>query len=245
MDENAVAFEALTGIVYLLVGLRLYALSQRTRLDPEWMIAAAFLLWTVCYAFHELAYLLAPAGEPQQPLTAFIALLALNAGNIAFALFTRVVFRARERWAGWLVAAIALGHVLGAAGSAWVGDWGQIDPLANPAYWPQSAAATATAIWMGVEGFLHYTSARRRRKIGLCDAITCHNFLLWCLVGVLWAVLEGVLVVQDLVYVSVGDWSDALGLANGVLELVPIALIWLVFFPPAAYRRWVEGAARA
>ena len=32
---------------------------------------------------------------------------------------------------------------------------------------------------------------------------------------------------------------------SGVVYLVPIAIMWLVFFPPAAYRRWIEGAASA
>ena len=29
----------------------------------------------------------------------------------------------------------------------------------------------------------------------------------------------------------------------GGLEIVSVTLIWLVFFPPAFYRRWIEGSA--
>ncbi len=29
----------------------------------------------------------------------------------------------------------------------------------------------------------------------------------------------------------------------GALEILSVAAIWLVFFPPAVYRRWVEGTA--
>jgi hypothetical protein len=98
---------------------------------------------------------------------------------------------------------------------------------------------------MGVEGLTHYSSARKRRKIGLCPPLTCHHFLLWGLAGALWAILEIVVVVQDFVYLSAGDWSGVLGIVNGLLEIVPIGMMWLVFFPPAGYRRWIEGPAPA
>jgi hypothetical protein len=29
------------------------------------------------------------------------------------------------------------------------------------------------------------------------------------------------------------------------LEIVPVVLIWLVFFPPAGYRRWLTGSVTA
>ena len=67
-------------------------------------------------------------------------------------MFTKDVFRKKQRWASWLVVAIAVCLVLGSAGSAWVGDWEQVDPLANPGYWPQTVGGLAPAVWMGVEG---------------------------------------------------------------------------------------------
>jgi hypothetical protein len=63
--------------------------------------------------------------------------------------------------------------------------------------------------------------------------------------GALWSVLEIVVIVQDFIYVSAGDWSNALGIAIGVLEIVPLALIWLAFFAPAGYRSWIKRAATA
>ncbi len=70
-------------------------------------------------------------------------------------------------------------------------------------------------------------------------------WLNWGLAGALWSILEIVLVMQDFVYLSAGDWSAALGIVNGLLEIVAVAMIWLAFFTPAAYRRWIEGAAPA
>jgi len=244
MEENAFIMEVITGIVCLVVGVRLYALSRRTGLAPERLIALTFLYWALCYALYDVPYLCSGL-EDVPPFYAITSMLALNLGNAAFAVFTRVVFRPSERWAGALVAAIFACLVVGVVGSAAVGDWEQVDPHGNPGYWPQTIGSLIPTLWMGVEGFGQYVRARRRRRLGLCEPMTCHNFLLWGIAGALWAVLEIVIVVQDHVYLSAGDWSDALGIANGLLEIVPIALMWLVFFPPAAYRRWIERASAA
>jgi hypothetical protein len=93
---------------------------------------------------------------------------------------------------------------------------------------------------MGVEGLAAYANARKRRRIGLCSPLVCHHFLLWGLAGSLWASLEIVVVAQDFIYMSAGEWSDVLGVVNGLLEIVPIGMMWLVFFSPAVYRRLIE-----
>jgi hypothetical protein len=225
------------------VGVRLYWLSRQTGQAPEYFIALAFLFWALGYALYDIPYAFVEGDGSIAPFFSYSSLLVFNLGNVALALFTRVVFRKQQRWAGWLVVAIAVCLVLGAAGSAWVGDWEQVDLVANPGYWPQTIGGLAPAIWMGVEGLSHFARARKRLKVGLCAPLTCHHFLLWGLAGALWAGVEIVLVVQDFVYLSAGDWSVALGIVNGLLEIVPLCMIWLVFFAPAGYRRWIEGAA--
>ncbi len=245
MEESAFIMEAIAGVIFLIVGVRLYRLSRQTGQAPEYFIALTFLLWALGYALYDIPYAFAEADQSIAPFFAYTSMLALNLGNVAFALFTKEVFRKQQRWAGWLVVAIVVCLVLGSAGSAWVGDWEQVDPVANPGYWLQTVGALAPSVWMCVEGLGQHRSARRRLKLGLCKPLTCHNFLLWGVAGALWLSLEFVLVAQDHVYLSAGEWSGALGIANGLLEIVPIAIMWLVFFPPASYRRWIEGAAPA
>ena len=245
MEENAVIMEAIAGVVSLVVGVRLYALSRRTGHAPEYFIALTFLFWALGYALYDIPYAFTEGDEPIAPYFDYTSLLAFNLGNFSLAMFTRGVFRQEQRWAGWLVVGIAICLVLGSAGTAWVGDWQQVDPVANPGYWPQAVGGFAPALWMGAEGLAHYASARKRLKVGLCAPLTCHNFLLWGLAGTLWSLLEIVIAAQDFIYLSAGAWSGVLGIANGLLEIVPIAIMWLVFFPPAAYRRWIEGPAPA
>jgi len=245
MDQIAYIMESIAGVIFLAVGVRLYLLSRRTGLAPEYFIALAFLSWGLGYALYDIPYAFTEGDESIAPFFAYSSLVAVNVGTVAFALFTRNVFRKQERWAHWLVVAIAACLVLGLAGTAWVGDWEQVDPLANTGYWPQTMGSLAPMIWMGAEGLVHYASARKRRKLGLCTPQTSHNFMLWGLAGALWASLEIVLVVQDFIYLSLGDWSGGLGIVHGALEVVPVGMIWLVFFAPAGYRRWIEGPAPA
>ena len=245
MEQSAFIMEAIAGVVSLVVGVRFYALSRQTGQAPEYFIALTFLFWAFGYAIYDIPYVFTGGNGPATPYYAYTSMLAFNLGNVALALFTKEVFRKEQRWAGWLVVAIAVCLVLGSAGSAWVGDWEQVDPLANPGYWPQTVGGLVPAVWMGVEGLAHYASARKRLKIGLCAPLTCHHFLLWGLAGALWSILEIVIVVQDFIYLSAGAWSGVLGIVNGALEIGPIVLMWLVFFAPAGYRRWIEGAAPA
>jgi len=245
MEESAYIMEAIAGVILLIVGVRLYSLSRRTGHAPEYFLALMFVFWGLGYAAYDIPYAFTEGDESIPPFFAYTSLLAISLGNVFLALFTRGVFRKEQRWALWLVVAIAVCLVLGSVGSAWVGDWSQADPLANPGYWPQTVGTVTPAAWMGIEGLARYTSARKRLKLGLCAPLTCHHFLLWGLAGALWSILEIVIVAQDFIYLSAGGWSGVLGIVNGALEIVPIGMMWLVFFAPAGYQRWIEGPAPA
>jgi hypothetical protein len=240
MEESAYIMEAIAGVIFLIVGVRLFLLSRQTSQAPEYFISLTFLSWGLGYALYDIPYAFIEGEESIAPYFSYPSMLLFNLGTISFALFTKVVFRKKQRWASWLVGAIVVCLVLGAVGSAWVGDWEQVDPIANFGYWPQLVGGLAPTFWMGAEGLAAYANARKRRKIGLCAPLTCHHFLLWGLAGSLWASLEIVVVAQDFIYLSAGEWSDVLGVVNGLLEIVPIGMMWLVFFPPAVYRRLIE-----
>ena len=132
MEESAYYMDAIAGVIYLVVGVRLFLLSRRTRQAPEYFIALAFMSWGLGYALYDIPYAFTEGDESIAPFFAYSSLAVIDVGIVAFALFTKNVFRKQERWAHWLVLAIAAGLVLGSAGTAWVGDWEQVDPLANP-----------------------------------------------------------------------------------------------------------------
>jgi hypothetical protein len=238
LGGNAIAWFA-----YLYVGVRLYALSRRTRQWPEFLIAATFLFWVLSYLFYDIPYAIVLVDELVPAFCSYAALITLGVGNVAFAFFIRSVFRPDARWATGLVAAIVVSIVAGVVGSAWVGDWEGIYPLANPWYWVECFGGFAPTVWMSVEGFAQYFKMRRRLKLGLCEPMACHRFLLWGAAGVLWMILEAVVTANDFAYALTGKWSLTLDFGVAAFEVAPVAIIWLVFFPPAFYCRWIEGRA--
>ena len=178
------------------------------------VVAAAALAYCEQLFDADLMKNVAERGAQPPPWISFSSVFVMYLGSVAFAFFTRSVFRRREAWARWLVAAILIGLVAGLAGSLLLGDWTGGDPIGNPWYWPKWACGTAPLVWMGAEGFSHYVKARQRRKLGLCEPLACNRYLLWGLAGVLWAVLEFVVIGQDAVYQHTGAWSGSVGLGG-------------------------------
>jgi hypothetical protein len=245
MEFYTLIGEIVAGIVYLLMGAQLYRLSLQSRQIPDRLLSVTLLSWGLSYLVYDAFVVFADRGAQLSPWISFSSVFVMYLGSIAFAFFTRSVFRRHEAWARWLVAAISIGLVAGLAGSVLLGDWSGGDPIGNPWYWPKWACGAAPLVWMGAEGFSHYARARQRRKLGLCEPLDCNRYLLWGLAGLLWAALEFVVIGQDVVYQQTGAWSGSVGLAVCWLEIVPVVLIWLVFFPPAGYRRWLNGSAPA
>lgn len=241
MEVSAFIQNAISCLIYLAVGARLYRLSTRTGKAPERLLGASLLLWGASIPLYDVPYLL--VGEPGVVPFSFASRVLAHVGTIVFVVFTRRVFRAQERWAAWLVIGTAVCLSVGVGGSVWIGDWEGIYPLSNPWYWLEFVGSIAPMGWMTAEGFVQYTKARQRRRLGLCAPLVCHRFLLWGLVGMLWLLLELSLIAESAVYEVTLRWSDSLALLASSLEVAPVALVWLAFFPPARYRRWIEGTA--
>jgi len=239
LGGNAIAW-----VAYLYVGVRLYRLSRRTGQLPEFLIAATFLLWVLSYLFYDIPYAIYRSDELLPAVSSYASMITLALGNVTFAIFIRAVFRPDERWAGWLVAAVVGSLVVGVAGSAWIGDWEGSNPLANPWYWLEFFGGFVPAAWMAAEGFAQYFKMRLRLKLGLCEPMTCNRFLLWGIAGVLMMILEGVISANDFAYALTGQWSLLLDFGVAAFEVIPVVVIWFVFFPPEFYCRWVERSAK-
>jgi hypothetical protein len=230
-------------LVNLIVGVRLYTLSVRNAQTPDRVLSVTFLFWALSYLMYGVPWVFLGDSELIPPLVSFSSWIIFHLGTIAFAVFTRAVFRSQERWAWWLVAGMVGCLVIGEAGSVWVGDWLGEQPLSNSWWWMTRVGSAAPYFWMGAEGFAHYVKARRRRQLGLCTPLVCNRYLLWGLAGALWLILDLVVIADYLIYAYTGTWAELMYVAVGWLEAIPGGIIWLVFFPPSFYRNWISKLA--
>ena len=243
MEENAYIGGAIAGLAFLIAGVRLYRLSMRTGEAPERLMSVTFLVWSLSYLCWQIP-IAVETGSLAAPLF-FVGRITEDIGSVSFALFLQVVFRSQERWATWLVVGAVSCLVVGVGGSVWVGDWEAILPLSNPWWWFEIVAFVAVFAWAGVEGFLQHRKARQRLRLGLSDPSVCNQSLLWGLAGLTWVVYQGVSIAQQVEYEITQVWSGSMDAVMGALELSAIALIWLVFFPPSIYQRWIDRDSSA
>jgi hypothetical protein len=67
--------------------------------------------------------------------------------------------------------------------------------------------------------------------------------LLWALFGTLQVCLSLVLLPQYAEYETTNQFTAMWDALYGTIEIASLVMIWLVFFPPAFYRRWINGNA--
>jgi len=244
VNYNAYYGEVTALLVFVVLGARLRGVAARTGGLPERYLSATFLWWAVGYILWDVPDLLIDDSW-WLARCAFGGRLSIHFGTIGLALFIRAVFRPQSRWATWFAIATGASLLGGALQSAWMGDWRGERPFEYALYWAELAANIAPSVWMGAEGFIAYASARKRLRLGLCDALSCNRFLLWGLAGAIWALLEIVTFAQEFEISVVGQQSFVIDLLMGACEFIPAVLVWLAFFPPAAYRNRIEATRRS
>jgi hypothetical protein len=82
-------------------------------------------------------------------------------------------------------------------------------------------------------------------RLGLCDPLVCNRYLLWALFGTLQVCLSLILLPQYAEYETTNQFAATWDTLYGTIEIVSLVMIWLVFFPPAFYQRWIQGSAPA
>ncbi len=240
MEGHAYLGEVAAAFVYLIVGARLLRLASRTGELPERLLGAMFLVTGTSLIVYDLPIIF-DSEVLWTPLNFAGRVLYLPAA-IILAVFTRQVFRRESPWAAWVVYGCAALLVAGVTGSALQGDWEGFS-ISSPWFWLEWSGYTLPFAWAGAESLIQHGQARRRMRLGLCDSLVCNRFLLWGLYGTVGAIVSLAIPLQYAAYQREGVFNATWDTLINAGEILTIALIWLVFFPPAAYRRWVEGTA--
>jgi len=244
MEAGDYIGSVLAGLVYFAVGACLVRLGSRTRSASEWVLGLTFLIWGVSYVFWVVS--LASHGQPALKSQLLIASrLATNLGGVWIAYVPLLLFRRGSTWAKRLSVSIAICLIVGTAGSIWVGDPQGVEPLTNFWWWPEWIGTIAPSIWIGAEGLHHYGTNRPRVRLGLCEPIVGHRYLLWGIAGVLWTLLDVVTVAHYAEFWITGSWSATLDIFLGFCEIAVLAMIWLAFFAPARYQQRINRSTVA
>lgn len=242
MEQSAYIGSAFAGLAYLVLAVCLLGHGARTQSNPERLIGLTFLIWSLSYALWVSSILL--RGQPDLESQLIIASrLASNLGSVSIAFFPLLAFSRGSRWAKWLVAVTVICMIAGTAGSIWIGDPQGIEPLTNAWWWFEWIGEIVPAVWIGVEGFHHYGMARPRVRLGLCEPIAGHRYLLWGLAGTFWTLLDFVVIGQYVDFWATRSWSAVSDNLVGFCEIAALAMIWLAYFAPAAYQRRINASA--
>jgi hypothetical protein len=242
VEGDAYLGELLAGIIYLLAGARILLLGARTGEIPERFLGASFMLFGASGVLYCLAVFEAfsALGTPLN----FTARVVYLPGSVLIAAFTARVFRPDARWARWLVWGVAVLGVAGVGGSALRGDWEGFS-LGNSWFWLEWVGYTLPFGWATAEAFREYRQARRRVSLGLCEPSVCNRVFLWSLFGLIQFSSSFVVVGQYAAYERENVFSASWDfLYSGVL-LAALVAMWLAFFPPKIYVRWINAAAPA
>jgi hypothetical protein len=240
MEEHAYIGELISAIVYLYAGARLLRLSSRTGEVPERLLGAAFLVTGISFLLYDLPIIL--HSESLWTPLSFAGRVVYLPAPVLLAVFTHRVFRPESVWASWMPCGCAVLLAAGVGGSVWSGDLEGFS-ISSPWFWAEWAGITFPFAWAGVEALAHHRRARRRLRLGLCDPLVCNRYLLWGFFGAMQVLVCAAVIPSYATYEHEGAFSAMWDTLISAGEISSLALIWLIFFSPAFYRRWIQGAA--
>jgi hypothetical protein len=239
LEGNAYLGELSAGIIYLLAGARLVLLGIRTNEAPERFLGASFMMFGasgILYCLPEFEIF----SDFWTPMY-FAARVAYLPGSVLIAVFTARVFRPDDGWARWLVWGVAVLAVAGVGGSALQGDWEGLS-LSSAWFWLEWTSYALPFGWAAAEAFREYCQARRRVSIGLCEPSVCNRMFLWSLFGVIQLAGSFAVIGQYAAYERENLFSSTWDILYSSTIMAALVAMWLAFFPPKFYVRWINGA---
>ncbi|MBW2493398.1 MAG: hypothetical protein JRE43_01505 [Deltaproteobacteria bacterium] len=96
--------------------------------------------------------------------------------------------------------------------------------------------------WACFESTAEHVRARRRVRIGLCEPIVCNRLLLWASFAALQLCGLVVTVGQYAEFERTGVFTAGWDYLYSATSVSSLVMMWVAFFPPAFYRRWIAGA---
>jgi len=240
MEEQAYLGELTSALLYLVAGVRLLRLASRSGELPERLLGAMFVIVGSSYVLYNLPIVFDL--ESLWTQFNFAGRIVYLSAPVLLAVFTRRVFRKNAAWSLWLVCGVATLILVGVTGSTANGDWEGFS-ISSGWFWLEWSGYVVPFVWAASEALLQYRKARRRLKMGLSNPMVCNRLLLWGVFAVLETCVWLLVLPQYAQYERQGVFAERWDTWISVLETSALATIYLTFFPPAVYRRWIVGRA--
>ncbi len=238
MQPSPYLAELLAGLFFLIVGIRLLRLSYRTGESPEWQLGAYFALAGMSYLAVGLPKMvgITSLSFPSD----FASRAFYSIGMVPFVQFTRDVYRQQSSWAPWLYRFILSSLLIGIIGAVATGEW---EGIYSPWFWFYCLGYSTAIVWMTIEAILAHSAARKRSRIGLCEPRIVNRYLLWAWFGVFQTLACAVVIAWESEYASAEAVSSVMEMLLSITEIVSVGAVWLAFFSPSIYRRWIARSA--
>ena len=232
-------------IFSIVIGIRLIALSQRTRRTPERSLGLGFI-GTAGLGYGTLIFAMVgrrATGWADAPefYTWLIALgwIFHNLGVTFMLDFVQRVFRPEEGWARFLKHTLSI-----VLWGAWLADaftGGLTASWPSHYFWIAFAVIGTYPLWMAVEAFRYWGLMRKRVSLGLADPLVANRFLLWTLASI--TTLASIWLVEVPTFLGYEQMSPAAEhitrvtmLCTSGFGIATVCTYWLTFFPPAWYQ---------
>lgn len=235
---------AVYSVVAMLVSVRLLRLAARTGETPELMIGSALLMGGAIGYPATVAWRVLAATEPGLGLHFGMAgALGLHFGAWANVLAWRAIYHRAAPWARWVAVAVTAALFLSLvdrlvavlpAGSMSV----RAETPQN-LYALSLACQAAPYLFMAFSGFRYHSLLLRRMALDLADPVVANRIWLWSATSAV-VVAQYVYSLLTIHLRHMAHFAAASHVVVGGLGLALTATLWLAFFPPKAYLRWVE-----
>jgi len=227
------------------VGIRLLRIGQRTQGTPERIVGfSLFVLGAIAWPLLMVVGAPQPAPAPVLRAAAVVSNVAMGLGWSGVFVFTWHVFRPAEPWARMLAGA-GVGLELGAGAAAVVR--ALVLPDADALRIPSVpgllilGGAMLSHGWSALEAFRYHALLRRRIPLGLADPLVADRFRLWGWISV--SAIGAIAPSTVSVFLGASPHTTFNYGVVAVCGLVCSGTLTLAFLPPAAYVRYVRGAA--